>query len=254
MHNGPVSLSSTSARDPIAVVIPAQDEASRLGRCLESLSPFLRAGDPVIVVDACSADATAEVAARAGAAVLRSPTRARGLALARGFESVAPRVEVVFLVHADMEVPAAARARIREVLAAVPAAVGGALGHRILDDRWRFRWVEVGNRFRADRWQLPYGDQAQFVRTDAVARAGGFPDQSEMEDLELSLRLRTLGPWVYLDCPVTIPPRHWRNGVVRTTLRNWIRALSYRAKAGRPSARRSGGSGVPAGGQNRGGT
>jgi glycosyltransferase involved in cell wall biosynthesis len=219
------------------VVIPAHDEATRLGRCLESLVPFLLAGDPVVVVDACSADATAEVAARAGAVVLRSPSRDRGLALARGYETAAQHVAAVFLVHADMEVPADARRRILGVLARAPEAVGGVLGHRILDERWRFRFIEAGNRFRARRWQLPYGDQAQFVRTEAVARAGGFPAQSDMEDLELSLRLRALGPWVYLDCPVSIPSRHWRDGVVRTTVRNWIRALSYRAGRGRPGAR-----------------
>ena len=229
-----MSSPNTSIRRDIGVVVPARDEAESLGACLASLKPFLEAGDPVVVVDACSRDDTPGIAARAGATVLRSPEDARGLAVALGYESVAPEVGAVVVVHADMVVPAVARECILDSLDGDPGVVGGALGHRILDSRRRFRWIEAGNRFRARHWQLPYGDQAQFVRTDAVARTGGFPVQPVMEDLEVSLRLRTVGRWVYLDCPVAIPGRHWREGVVRTTVRNWSRALLYRARRVRP--------------------
>ncbi len=41
---------------------------------------------------------------------------------------------------------------------------------------------------------MPYGDQALFVRAPVFRRLGGFPDQPLMEDLELSSRLRRLGP------------------------------------------------------------
>jgi glycosyltransferase involved in cell wall biosynthesis len=225
--------SPETARREIGVVVPARDEAEWLGACLHSLGPFLVAGDAVVVVDACSRDDTSGIAARAGATVLRSPEPARGLAVARGYESVAQAARAVVVIHADMVVPAEARARILDSLDRDPGVVGGALGHRILDPRRRFRWIEAGNRFRARHWQLPYGDQAQFVRTGAVTRAGGFPVQGGMEDLELSLRLRAVGRWAYLDCPVAIPGRHWRHGVAGTTLRNWSRALLYRARRAR---------------------
>ena len=77
---------------------------------------------------------------------------------------------------------------------------------------------------------LTYGDQAQFVRVAAVEAAGGFPEIPRYEDLELSLRLRPLGQWLSVDCPVLIPSRHWTRGVVRTTLGNWRDALRHRRR------------------------
>lgn len=217
--------------DAIGVVLPARDEARWIGACLDSLSGFLEAGDRVVVVDACSTDATADIARRAGAEVLVAPGPERGLALGQGYGEVAPGVEIVLLAHADMRLPPSARASILAAAAARPEAVGGALGHRIDDPRRRFRLMERGNAFRARRWQLPYGDQAQFVRTGAVEAAGGFPRIAWMEDLELALRLRRLGPWLYLDDPVRIPSRHWEaHGVVATTLANWTRAVLYRIR------------------------
>jgi glycosyltransferase involved in cell wall biosynthesis len=228
-------------RTGIGVVIPARNEESRIAECLRSLGPFARAGDPIVVVDAASRDATPEVASRLGAELIEGGNPARGLAVARGYHAVAERVPAVLIVHADMVVPDEARVRIVDGLAENPRAVGGALGHRIDDSRPVFRWLEAGNGFRARRWQIPFGDQAQFVRKAAVDAAGGFPQMRSMEDLELSLRLRPLGPWLYLDCPVRIPSRHWRRGVVRTTARNWCLILGFRlrrAVKGPPSGRR----------------
>lgn len=214
----------------IGVVIPARDEEVSVGACIRSLEPFLNAGEPVLVVDAMSRDATAVIAEKLGARVIRGSEAARGHALARGYDALAGEVEAVLFIHADMIVRHETRERILSALDTHPEAVGGALGHRIDDPRTRFRWIEAGNRFRARRWQIPYGDQAQFVRTAVLATAGGFPMMPTMEDLEMALRLRRLGVWLYLDCPVDIPARHWKKGVVRTTLRNWLRASVHRLR------------------------
>src|SRR5829696_261219 len=68
----PLAAARTSLR--VSVVIPARDEAARIGPCLAGL-----AGDPdvheVIVVDDGSTDATADIAAAAGAAVIAGERR-----------------------------------------------------------------------------------------------------------------------------------------------------------------------------------
>ncbi len=210
------------------MVIPAWNEADNIAECLASLTTFRDCGDQIIVIDAASTDATATLAERAGARVIRLSERQRGYAVAAGYEAVCDAVDVVLIAHADMRFHRDARAAIVQTLSADPYAVGGVLGHVIDDPRFKFRLIERGNRLRANQWQLPYGDQAMFVRTDVVARAGGFPNQPCMEDLELALRCRRHGRWLFVDCPVTTDHRHWRRGVVRTTLGNWGRTISYR--------------------------
>ena len=60
-------------RPPVSVVVPARDEAATLPTLLASLGRERRPGDEVLVVDDRSTDATAEVAAAAGARVLTAP-------------------------------------------------------------------------------------------------------------------------------------------------------------------------------------
>ncbi len=219
----------------IGVVIPAWNEAGNIAPCLASLTTFRDCGDQIVVIDAASTDATATLAQRAGARVIRRSERQRGYAVAAGYEAVCDAVDVVLIAHADMRFSSDARAAIVQTLSANPHAVGGVLGHAIDDPRFKFRLIERGNRLRANQWQLPYGDQAMFVRTDVVARAGGFPNQPCMEDLELALRCRRHGRWLFVDCPVTTDHRHWRCGVVRTTLGNWGRAIGYRLRREEPA-------------------
>ncbi len=216
-------------------MIPAWNEAGNIAPCLASLTTFRDCGNQIVVIDAASTDATATLAQQAGAHVIRLSERQRGYAVAAGYEAVCNTVDVVLIAHADMRFHRDARAAIVQTLSANPHAVGGVLGQVINDPGLVFRLIERGNRFRANRWQLPYGDQAMFVRTDVVARAGGFPIQPSMEDLELALRCRRHGRWLFVDCPVTTDHRHWRRGVVRTTLGNWGRAIGYRLRRKEPA-------------------
>lgn len=75
--------------DPaLSVVIPAFNEAQRLPPTLDRIQRHLAGrpgGSEILVVDDGSADATAEVAARAGAAVLRNEgNRGKGYSVRRG--------------------------------------------------------------------------------------------------------------------------------------------------------------------------
>jgi glycosyltransferase involved in cell wall biosynthesis len=211
----------------LGVVVPARNEAAGIGACLDSLREFAAAGDPVLVVDNGSTDDTAEVARGRGIEVVFEPRRGRGHALATGYRAARDRSDWILFVHADMVLPPGTRAEMMRALDAHPSAVGGALGHRIEDPRLRFRLVEAGNRFRARRLKLSYGDQAQFWRVFAIEARGGFPEVERMEDLVLSARLKRAGEILFLDLPVAIPARHWHRGVVSTTARNWWTTVRY---------------------------
>lgn len=70
----PTAPVGDGARRPVAVIIPARNEAHALPHLLAPLVAQRRDGDEIVVVDDHSDDATAEVAADAGATVLSAPT------------------------------------------------------------------------------------------------------------------------------------------------------------------------------------
>lgn len=217
----------------VGVVIPAHNEETLLGACLNSLRPFLDAGDPLLVVDAASTDRTADTARQAGVRVVTAVTASRGLAVERGVRELSALdvpLEVILIVHADMVLSPATRPALLQALRDHPGSPGGALGHRIEAEGAGFRLIEWGNRCRARFLQMPYGDQAQFFRPGVLSRLGGFPRQERLEDLELALRLRKAGPLLYLNLPVRITARHWERGIFSTTVRNWWTAWRYLAR------------------------
>jgi dolichyl-phosphate beta-glucosyltransferase len=113
----------------LSVVVPAFNEASRLGDSLERLLPFLeRRGKPfeVLVVDDGSADGTVQVAreyAHRGVWVLElARNRGKGAALRHGV--VASSGDKVLLCDADLSTPIEELARLEPYLEAAHLVLG----------------------------------------------------------------------------------------------------------------------------------
>ena len=209
----------------LGVVIPTLDEEQMLPRLLERLLDPERRFDPadradaVIVADGDSADATRELAAAAGARVVRT-ARSRGVQLAAGAHAL--DTDVLLFLHADCYPERGALARVREAFAGGEV-VATAMRQRIEGEGWFFRWVERSADLRS-RAGLVWGDSALAVRRDAYADAGGFAPFEIFEDVDLSLRLRKLGAVRLLPgATLAVSARRWREeGALRCTLRNWM--------------------------------
>jgi rSAM/selenodomain-associated transferase 2 len=177
----------------ISVIIPTWREAGRIAACVRSAREI---GDEVLVVDAESPDATAELAEEAGARVLRVPRKGRGPQLHAGAE--AARGDVLLFLHADADLGPGARAEIARALAD-PAVVGGNFYLRFWPDDSRFArlftWV---NHARRRSLRIYYGDSAIFVRRDVYAELGGFRALPILEDYELVRRLERRGKTAYV--------------------------------------------------------
>src|SRR5262249_21191350 len=113
----------TAPRPRWAVLVPAHDEETGIGRTLADLVPQAGPGDRVLVVaDNCS-DRTAEVARAAGATVTERTSgpdkRGKGFALDHGVRQLeADPPDAVVIVDADCQVPAGGIERLaREAVA-----------------------------------------------------------------------------------------------------------------------------------------
>ncbi|MBK8726828.1 MAG: TIGR04283 family arsenosugar biosynthesis glycosyltransferase [Holophagaceae bacterium] len=175
----------------VSVIIPALDEAARIEACLGQFREQPGAWE-LIVVDGGSLDATVDLAAAAGARVLRGP-RGRGPQMNAG--AAAARGDILFFLHADAAVPPGVGALIRGTLGEASIALG-AFRVRHAAERWAGTWKARVLRLadlRSRRTAWPYGDQGLFCRTRDFRAVDGYPDEPLMEELGLAARLRTLG-------------------------------------------------------------
>ena len=202
---------------PLAVVIPALNEAQRLPLLLADLAqapPTLIR--ELVVVDGGSGDGTPLIARMAGAQVLQSPA-SRGQQLRRGISgTTAPWL---LLLHADARLCHDWPLVVQRALQEPPAA--WAFDLAIDAPGLSLRLLELAVRLRS-RWrQLPYGDQGLLVPRSLLEQAGGMPALALMEDLLLIQRLRAITRVRSLQRPLQVDGRRWqRHGVIGTAWRN----------------------------------
>lgn len=205
----------------MSIIIPVLNEAAILPHTLAAL-PLRGFGAEVILVDGGSTDESVALARRAGVRVVTSPPgRARqmntGAAEARG--------ELLLFLHADTRLPPGAL-----------SAVVQALSHR----HWGRFDITLGGRppllklvaalinLRSRLTGIATGDQAIFVRRSSFEAIGGFPVQPLMEDIELSKRLKRLGPPACLWLKAHTSGRRWESrGVFRTIWLMWRLRFAY---------------------------
>lgn len=199
----------------VSVIIPTLNEGEQITNAIASA----QAGRPheILVVDGGSTDDTIQRARKAGAVVINSASgRARqmnaGAARAAG--------STLLFLHADTLLP---DGYLSAVLRAVqqPGMAAGAFRFRVGGDfagKWLLEW---STNLRSHWRQMPYGDQALFMRRSLFEEIGGFADVPILEDYELVRRLRRRGRIIITPQAATTPGRRWRLlGLIRTTLIN----------------------------------
>lgn len=181
----------TLGAPPLSIIMPVLDEERRIARAIDDVLA-LGGRKEVIVVDGGSCDQTLAIARTKPVRVIEAP---RGRARQMNAGAAVAAGEVLLFLHADTTLPRDALAHVERTLAD-PAVVAGAFRTWTIADGEPAPWFSPllhAADLRSRYTSVPYGDQAQFVRTGAFHRAGGFPDQPLMEDIELSRRLRRIG-------------------------------------------------------------
>ena len=206
----------------LSIILPVLNEASGIAATLTALQPLRASGHELIVVDGGSADATALLASIDADQVINS---ARGRARQMNAGAAAASGDGLLFLHADTRLPAQADNLIQSAL---QDRLWGRFDVEISGRPALLRVVAGMMNRRSRLTGIATGDQAIFMTRAAFDAAGGFPDQPLMEDIELSKRLKRLGPPACLCQQVVTSGRRWeQHGVWRTILLMWRLRFDY---------------------------
>ncbi len=206
----------------ISIIIPVLNEETIIARSLKRL----QADDDVelILVDGGSQDRTVEIAEQMNILTITAkPNRASqmnaGAAMAKG--------DILLFLHADNQLPANYAKLVRQTLSQ-PKVIAGAFELAIDGESEALRLVEIMVKLRSRLLQLPYGDQAIFIRKQAFVDIGGYANLPIMEDFEFISRLKHQGKIAIAPAAVVTSARRWQKlGVFETTLVNQLIIIGY---------------------------
>lgn len=215
----------------LSIVMPALNEAAVIEAALAALQPLRARGVEVVLADGGSQDGTPALAEPQVDALVAAP-RGRAVQMNAGAERA--RGGLLLFLHADTRLPPLADMLVQQALAG--GAHWGRFDVRIDGRQPMLRVVAALMNLRSRASGIATGDQAIFVTREAFERIGGFPLQPLMEDIELSRRLKRIGPPACLHARVCTSGRRWeQRGVWRTIFLMW--RLRWRYWRGEPAAR-----------------
>jgi rSAM/selenodomain-associated transferase 2/rSAM/selenodomain-associated transferase 1 len=206
----------------ISIVIPALNEEEHLAATLDRVGA--EQDLEVIVVDGGSSDGTAERVMARGARLLT--TTAQKARQMNAGAAAASAARLLFL-HGDTRLPSGFCREILHLLDR-PGTAGGAFRLAIEGPGLGLRVIETLANWRSHLFQLPYGDQALFLRRHLFELLGGFPEIPIMEDVVLIQRLKRLGRIEISPCSALTSNRRWRRlGILRTTIVNQVVLVAF---------------------------
>ena len=212
----------------ISVIIPVYGEADRINRTLDllkiSVSQMLWAIE-IIVVDGDPEKSTLQAINDPDIIKTASPA-GRGVQMNHGARIATG--DLLLFLHADTVLPANALQTILDVCRDKGVAAG-AFDLAIGDDHPAFRIIEKGATLRSRITRIPFGDQAVFFKSEFFWSLGGYKPIVLMEDVDIMLRLRKKGYNIrFISDPVVTSARRWnKEGMIYTTLRNWMLQLLF---------------------------
>ena len=207
--------------EPIAVLIPALNEAGRISLLLRSLSAMDFA--EIIVADGGSVDGTNEIVATFPGVKLVACERGRGPQI--NTAAAVATCAILVIVHADTCLPADAPDLIRQTLSGSGVAAGC----------FRLRFEPSPPALAISAWLTrfetrftTFGDQCYFMRRATFAAVGGAPCWPMLEDVVLRQRLCAHGRFVKRpETVVTSARRFTRHGVFGQQVRNGLVLAGY---------------------------
>ncbi len=206
----------------ISVIIPVFNEADLIKNLFEHLAG-MKGDFETFVVDGGSRDKTAEVA-REHAIVIASK---RGRAVQMNTGAGRASGDILLFLHADCLPEKNAFLEVEKIMEDFKVA-GGGLKYDTCETSLLYRNHVFWSSLRARLTGIYLGDHGIFVRRRTFDRAGGFPIQPLMEDVELCKKLKKEGRLVQAKSKMFTSSRRFKaRGFTRTVLQMHLNRLLY---------------------------
>lgn len=203
----------------ISIIIPVYNEETTIRETLTNL-PYGN-NIEVIVVDGGSSDKTVEFTKQYPIKLIQC-IKNRTMQMNEGAKIA--QKDILLFLHADCLLEDGSLKKIVQALN--NGYIGGCLSQRIDSARLIYRFIEKSGNMRARLFRIFYGDQAIFVRRELFFKLGGFNKTPLFEDILFSKKIKREGKTIVLNKNVFVSARRWqRQGVIKTTLINWLLSL-----------------------------
>ena len=201
------------------------NEATRVPQLFEELEQLRQSNCEIIIVDGGSTDNSVEIAENTGFRVEKT-TRGRAHQMNVGAEKASG--SALLFLHADTQLPDTADLLIKKVFSDNPSSCWGYFRIRIGGNSKLLCIVGFMMNLRSYLTNIITGDQVIFVKKEAFLKAGCFPEQLLMEDIELSKRLCKLSRPSCINYHVITSGRRWElYGVWQTIFLMWRLRWDY---------------------------
>jgi rSAM/selenodomain-associated transferase 2 len=197
----------------LSIVLPVLNEAPLVPSFLLHLRA-VAPGVEIIVVDGGSHDGTASIAEPLADVVISAR---RGRALQMNAGAAVARGDVLWFLHADLEVP---RHSVREIEQALSdrRTVGGCFRLHFPERQCIYRISDSIGNVAIEVFGFALGDHGIFCRREVFNQIGGYRDVPILEDAEIYRALRSRGGMVQLRDEILCSPRAYlKYGPYRTT-------------------------------------
>lgn len=205
----------------LSIIIPILNEAKILEKTLSRLQSEL-ASHELILVDGGSSDASVCIAEKYGRVLISERGRAKQL----NAGAAAATGDILIFLHADIWLEPGAIEAVERALSS--GYVGGGFRQKIDGKSILYRVIEIAANMRGKYLKVFYGDSGIFLSRTDFQKIGGFPDVPILEEMKFSKRLCELGKTTLVAPCIHLSARRWEaNGIVQTTLNNWLITLLY---------------------------
>jgi rSAM/selenodomain-associated transferase 2 len=198
----------------LSIIVPVLNEAPLIGEFLRKVRTVVGRESEIIVVDGGSSDGTPSIAESLADRVIASP---RGRAAQMNAGAKISSGEMLWFLHADLEVPSMSIEKIQTAFAD-PRVVGGCFRLRFPRSELIYRVSDSLGNLGVAVFGFALGDHGIFCRRETFQRIGGYPDVPILEDAELYHRLRRQGRMLQSREEIVSDPRAYEAyGAYRTT-------------------------------------